>query len=53
MKNLLAFTGLFLLLQESISQPSSTQYTDAFRLIDTWIEAQRDYKKIPVSSNAC
>ena len=52
MKNLLAFTGLFLLLQESISQPSSTQYTDAFRLIDTWIEAQREYKKIPSISLA-
>ena len=52
MKNLFAFTGLFLLLQESISQPSSTQYTDAFRLIDTWIEAQRDYKKIPSISLA-
>ena len=52
MKNLLAFIGLFLLLQESISQPSSTQYTDAFRLIDTWIEAQREYKKIPSISLA-
>ena len=34
---------------QSAAQPakSSTDYTDAFRLIDAWIEAQREYDLIP------
>ena len=34
------------------AQPATTDYSDAFRLIDTWVGAQRDYKNIPSVSVA-
>lgn len=34
------------------AQYESTDYTDALRLIDTWIEAQRDYQHLPGLSAA-
>lgn len=45
---------LFCLVQQlnAQTQPPTTDYTDAFRLIDTWVEAQRDYKDIPSVSVA-
>ena len=52
MKKLLSTVVLFLFVQESFSQSPSTDYTDALRLINSWIEAQRDYSDIPSISVA-
>ncbi len=50
MKKLLTGIVLFLFVQKSFTQ--SNDYTDAFRLINSWIEAQRDYSDIPSISVA-
>jgi len=47
MKNFLLFLFLFLTIHRSSSQSSATDYADALRLIDSWIEAQRDYSDLP------
>jgi len=47
MKNLLACIFLILFVQKSFAQTAAIDYKDAFRLIDAWIEAQRDYSDIP------
>lgn len=47
MKNFLACIVLFLFVQRSFSQSPANDYTDALHLIDSWIEAQRDYADIP------
>ncbi len=52
MKNLLAFIFFILLVQKSFPQSQATDYNDALRLIDSWVEAQRDYSKLPSISIA-
>ncbi|HKO80959.1 MAG TPA: serine hydrolase [Chitinophagaceae bacterium] len=52
MKNFLISVVLFLFVQKSFSQSLTTDYTDALHLIDSWIEAQRDYLDIPSISVA-
>src|SRR5688572_14551630 len=47
MKNFLLFLFLFLTMYRSSSQSPTTDYADALRLIDSWIEAQRDYSDLP------
>ena len=42
----------FLFVQESHSQSQNNHYTDALHLIDSWIEAQRDYMDMPSISVA-
>ena len=43
---------LFLSVQKSFSQSYTTDYTDALHLINSWIEAQQDYKDLPSISVA-
>lgn len=43
---------LLLFVQKSFSQPQIIDYKDALRLINSWIEAQRDYADIPSISVA-
>jgi CubicO group peptidase (beta-lactamase class C family) len=40
---------VLLVVQQSFcqTQPETNQYADAFRLIDAWLDAQRDYLKLP------
>ncbi len=52
MKKFLPCVTLFLFLQKSFSQSQTIDYKDAFHLIDSWIEAQRDYADIPSISVA-
>ena len=54
MKHLLNWVVVLLFVQQSFSQtqPQTNQYADAFRLIDSWIEAQRDYLNLPSISVA-
>ena len=52
MKYLLTSLILFLSVQKSVSQQQTIDYTDALRLINSWIEAQRDYAEIPSISVA-
>ena len=52
MRNFLAFVVLFLFVQRSFSQTPAIDYRDAFRLIDSWIDAQRDFSDIPSISVA-
>jgi CubicO group peptidase (beta-lactamase class C family) len=52
MKNFLACVLLSLFVQESVSQSQNNHYKDALHLIDSWIEAQRDYMDLPSISVA-
>jgi CubicO group peptidase (beta-lactamase class C family) len=52
MKYFLTCIVLFLFVQKSFSQPQIINYKDALQLINSWIEAQRDYADIPSISVA-
>jgi CubicO group peptidase (beta-lactamase class C family) len=52
MKTFFTCLALCLTVHLSYSQASSADYKDAFRLIDSWVEAQKDYKKLPSVSVA-
>ena len=52
MKSFLTWVAIFLLTKNLFSQSKATDYTDALRLIDSWIEAQREYARIPSISVA-
>ena len=52
MKNFLTCFIFFLSVQKSFSQHQTIDYTDALRLINSWIEAQRDYADLPSISVA-
>ena len=43
---------LFLFFHTTFAQPQTTDYKDAFHLIDSWIEAQSDYGDLPSVSVA-
>ena len=47
MKKYMLWLVAFLVVSRSFSQSPTTDYTDALRLIDSWIEAQRDYSDLP------
>jgi CubicO group peptidase (beta-lactamase class C family) len=49
MKHLLSWVAILMFVPQSSSQtqPQTSQYTDALRLIDSWIEAQQDYLNLP------
>lgn len=51
MKKFLPF-ALILFFYQTFSQPQTTDYKDAFNLIDSWIEAQSDYGDLPSVSVA-
>jgi hypothetical protein len=38
---------LFLILQEGYSQDKQKDFSDAFNLIEVWLDAQRDFEKLP------
>lgn len=52
MKYCLTAIVLLLFVQKSFSQPQIIDYKDALQLINSWIEAQRDYADIPSVSVA-
>ena len=47
MKNYFIGTLLLLLISTAYSQESKIDYSDAFRIIEVWLDAQRDYKQLP------
>ncbi len=47
MKTIILFFFLGLLSIHAIAQPTSNESSDALKLIDTWLEAQRDYDHLP------
>jgi CubicO group peptidase (beta-lactamase class C family) len=52
MKNFLTCFILFLSVQKSFSQHQTIDYADALHLINSWIEAQREYADLPSISIA-
>lgn len=47
MKNHLIWILFILLVTPVYSQDNNTDYTDAFRIIEAWLDAQRDYEQLP------
>ncbi|MCK4854672.1 MAG: serine hydrolase, partial [Bacteroidales bacterium] len=47
MKNYFMWALLLLLVSTAYSQEKKTDYSDAFRLIEVWLDAQRDYEQLP------
>ena len=47
MKNFLLLLACFLLLQNTYAQKSKKDYTEAFQLIEVWLEAQKDFDQLP------
>ncbi len=41
------FVLFFLLISTSLTSQSDPDLTDAFRLLNTWLDAQKDYEKLP------
>jgi CubicO group peptidase (beta-lactamase class C family) len=52
MKIFLTCLAMLLSVNLSFSQTPPTDYKDAFRLIDSWVDAQKDYKDLPSLSVA-
>jgi CubicO group peptidase (beta-lactamase class C family) len=52
MKNLLIGTLLLLLFAPVHPQENKTDYQDAFRIIEVWLDAQKDYENLPGLSAA-
>jgi len=47
MKNFFIGTLLLLIVSTAYSQEKKTDYSDAFRIIEVWLDAQRDYEVLP------
>lgn len=47
MKNYVLLLACFLLLHNAYSQKSDKNYTEAFQVIEVWLEAQKDFDKLP------
>ncbi len=47
----LIFLLALLLCNDAISQTKKTDYKEAVRLIDIWLDAQRDFDKLPGDIN--
>lgn len=47
MKNFFLLISCFFLLQTLQSQQSGKDYTEAFQLVDVWLEAQKDFDQLP------
>ncbi|MGQ9801828.1 MAG: serine hydrolase [Candidatus Saccharicenans sp.] len=41
------FTGIFFQIQSEEKKQEKANYSEAFRVIETWLEAQRDYERLP------
>ncbi|MFW6351952.1 MAG: hypothetical protein ACOC2E_06160, partial [Bacteroidota bacterium] len=47
MKNFILISTFFLFKFGAVSQPNEKDYSQAFELIDVWMEAQKDYDRLP------
>ena len=47
MKNNFIGSLIFLLVSTAYSQENKTDYSDAFRIIEVWLDAQRDFEVLP------
>ncbi len=47
MKNYLIMNLLLLLVTTAYSQKEKKDYSDAFRIIEVWLDAQKDYEQLP------
>ncbi|MGI9532712.1 serine hydrolase [Lutimonas sp.] len=47
MKNIFLFISCVFLMQSIQSQESEKDYTEAFQLVDVWLEAQKDFDQLP------
>jgi hypothetical protein len=47
MKNYFIGTLILLLASTAFSQEKKTDYSDAFKIIEVWLEAQKDYEQLP------
>ena len=47
MKTISIATLLLLLVSTGYSQEKKTDYSDAFRIIEVWLDAQKDYEQLP------
>ncbi len=47
MRNYFLFLTCFFLLHNAYSQDSKKDYTEAFQLVEVWLEAQKDFDQLP------
>jgi len=47
MKNYYLLTLLLLIVSAAFSQKKKTDYSDAYRIIEVWLDAQKDYEVLP------